>query len=272
MSADVIGKALRGRRTPTGWLVSCPLPSHGKGKGDRNPSLSIRDGDNGQLLLNCFGGCAFEDVLSELRRLGLIDDQPRSPAVPFRRPVAQAHEPAEAALKIWREAELAEGSPVQEYLERRGILSIPPCIRCGWVFHLGRIQMPVMVAAVQRPDGLIVSTQITILTHKGTRAAVAVPKITHGALGAGAFRGGPPAPVLGLAEGIETALSAQIMFGVTVWASVPPGYIGLSCLQVSVKYTFSEITTIPVAKQPSAQPRSIWRWGAGWFCTSHATM
>jgi hypothetical protein len=35
-------------------------PAHG----DRNPSLSIKEANNGGVVLNCFAGCKTEDVLS----------------------------------------------------------------------------------------------------------------------------------------------------------------------------------------------------------------
>lgn len=47
------------------WLASCPVPSHGQGRGDRNPSLSIMDA-SGQVLLNCHGGCHVQDILIAL--------------------------------------------------------------------------------------------------------------------------------------------------------------------------------------------------------------
>lgn len=220
--ADRIGIALGGRRNGRGWLVSCPCPDHGQARGDRTPSLSVTDADDGRLLLRCFAGCTFGAILDQLRRRALIDDRPPSSSnaavSTFKKPTT--HEPAEAALKIWRDADSAAGTPVQAYLARRGIKDIPPTIRCGWVFHLGRVRMPVMVSAVQRPDGKLVSTHTTILTHAGKKAAVAISKITHGALGFGAFRGGPAGAVVGLAEGVETALSVQIMSGVSVWASL----------------------------------------------------
>ena len=67
MSAEQIGVALRGRRNGTGWLVCCPCPNHGKGRGDRFPSLSVADGDDNRLLLRCFAGCGFIDILDELK-------------------------------------------------------------------------------------------------------------------------------------------------------------------------------------------------------------
>jgi putative DNA primase/helicase len=86
--------------------------------------------------------------------------------------------------------------------------------------HLDRYEMPAMVAGVQRPDGQVVAVQTTILTPKGTQAAVSVPKITTGALGLGAVRFARAAEVTGIAEGPETALSAQTMAEIPVWASL----------------------------------------------------
>lgn len=50
------------RRGGTNHLASCPVASHGKGRGDRNPSLSISEGD-GKVLVNCQTGCHTQDVL-----------------------------------------------------------------------------------------------------------------------------------------------------------------------------------------------------------------
>jgi hypothetical protein len=78
--------------------------------------------------------------------------------------------------------------------------------------------MPAMVAAVQRPDGKIVAVQATLLTLTGRKASVAMPRITTGALGAGAVRFARAETTLGIAEGIETALSAMQLTGVPTWA------------------------------------------------------
>jgi putative DNA primase/helicase len=224
VSADHIGIALKGRRNGNGWLVRCPVPSHGKGRGDRSPSLSVADGDDGKLLATCFAGCTFDEIVDSLHRLGLADDRPKSHRVRGdispRLPACVEHEPDAAALQIWRAAKPAAGSLVAEYLERRGIPLTPPSLRCGTVMHLHRYEMPTMVAAVQRPDGQIVAVQTTILTPKGAQAAVSVPKITTGALGAGSVRFAAATEVMGIAEGVETALSAQTMAEIPVWASL----------------------------------------------------
>ena len=72
MSAADMAHALgEPRREGRGWRCRCPL--HG------GISLSLRDGDEGRLLVWCFGGCNSHDVLDELRRRRLLDGktQPR---------------------------------------------------------------------------------------------------------------------------------------------------------------------------------------------------
>lgn len=64
--AAEIARHWGGVRSGTGWLVRCPVPGHGRGRGDLTPSLSIADGTNGRLLVHCFAACAPRDVLAAL--------------------------------------------------------------------------------------------------------------------------------------------------------------------------------------------------------------
>ena len=49
------------KRTGQGrWLAQCP--SHE----DRSPSLSIRELDDGRVLVHCFGGCSVHEVISSV--------------------------------------------------------------------------------------------------------------------------------------------------------------------------------------------------------------
>jgi phage/plasmid primase-like uncharacterized protein len=77
-----------------------------------------------------------------------------------------------------------------------------------------------MIAAVQAPGGEIIAVQKTALTPQGTKADIPLPRITTGALGYGAVRLAAAGEVLGIAEGIETALSAQQLFDVPTWATL----------------------------------------------------
>jgi putative DNA primase/helicase len=210
MKAQHIGVALRGRRHGKGWLISCPCPNHGKGRGDRSPSLSVADGDNGRLLLRCFAGCEFVDILDELKRRGLVDETRYEPQEPVIRETL--HQPNAEALAIWRSSIPVHDTIAGEYLDRRGITLRPASLRC----HRDK---PALIAGVQAPDGRIIAMQQTRLTDTGTKAGPQA-RMTLGALGAGAVRLGPVADVLGIAEGVETALSAMQLTGMTVWAAL----------------------------------------------------
>jgi hypothetical protein len=49
-----------------GYLVSCPNPAHGKGRGDRAPSLHVSEGRDARAVLYCHAGCSTDEVVSAL--------------------------------------------------------------------------------------------------------------------------------------------------------------------------------------------------------------
>jgi putative DNA primase/helicase len=74
--AEALASPRRAHRLADGsYIVPCPLSSHGKGQGDRHPSLSVRDGAS-QLLVYCHAGCDPRDVLDVLRQRGLLEGEP----------------------------------------------------------------------------------------------------------------------------------------------------------------------------------------------------
>ncbi len=75
MQAEQIAKALgNAKRVGKGWLASCPLPTHGQGHGDKNPSLSISDGEDGKPLFKCHSGCDQHELFHAIRDYGLLPE------------------------------------------------------------------------------------------------------------------------------------------------------------------------------------------------------
>jgi hypothetical protein len=58
-AASLINRVDGVRQTGTGrWVAKCPAHQ------DRSPSLSVRELDDGRVLLHCFAGCETADVLA----------------------------------------------------------------------------------------------------------------------------------------------------------------------------------------------------------------
>jgi len=61
MTAEAFAALVEARRTGAGrWMARCPAHA------DRLPSLSIRDGEDGRVLVHCFAGCANTAILAAL--------------------------------------------------------------------------------------------------------------------------------------------------------------------------------------------------------------
>ena len=80
MQAEQIAKQLGNAKRANGqWVASCPVPSHGKGNGDKNPSLSVHIDDEGKPLFHCHGGCTQESVFQTIRDLHLLPELEERP-------------------------------------------------------------------------------------------------------------------------------------------------------------------------------------------------
>ena len=127
-----------------------------------------------------------------------------------------------AALDIWRAAQPGAGTKVGTYPRARAItLPVPPSLR----FHMNLTYtqtdtgFPAVVAGVQGPDSKIVAVHRTYLLPDGRgKAQVSKPKMALGPIGNGAVRLAKADTELGLAEGVETALSAMQIFDTPCWA------------------------------------------------------
>jgi putative DNA primase/helicase len=229
--AASIAKRLGGSKAGDCYLCRCPVPAHGKSKGDRNPSLLISDRDDGGLRVNCLGGCDWRDVTDRLRDMRLLEEhEPHQSrkfsrdASPVRRcepAVEQPVEPDPRALALWRLGEPIAGTKAHDYLRARGLIIDPPLsLRfLPSAEYMRRYSFPAMVAAFQAPDRRVIAAQIIYLDPRGDRKAqVAMPRKTLGKMHNGVVRLGPSGDVLGVAEGIETALAAMQLTGVPCWA------------------------------------------------------
>ena len=66
MRAESIAGALSGRKVGGCWMARCPAHD------DRKPSLAIRQGTDGKVLVRCHAGCDQERLIAALRSLGLL--------------------------------------------------------------------------------------------------------------------------------------------------------------------------------------------------------
>jgi putative DNA primase/helicase len=225
MRAEAISKALGARKAGGGWMARCPAHV------DREPSLSIRGGHDGKVLVHCHAGCAQKSVIAVLRSLGLWDENGERQRL-FARPVPSAspnHQAcrddkrSELALAIWQSATPSERTLVEIYLISRGLRFPTPLtlrFRAALRHPSGGI-WPAMVALVTRGvDNVPLAIHRTFLARDGTKAPVDPQKMMLGHCRGGAVRLAAPGDVLMVGEGIETCLAAMLATGHPAWAAL----------------------------------------------------
>lgn len=191
----------------------CLCPAHD----DSSPSLSVRLG-NTAILFHCFAGCTPVEVMKALERNKLHDRTAvEMPDVKSKRDMGAL------AVRLWKASVPIVGTLAEEYLLARGLS--PPyskALRFNPATILGsgptkRI-MPAMIAAAENDMG-VVAVQRTFLDPEDVlRKPIPKPKVSLGLIGTAAIRLAPATDELGLAEGIEDALSAIEWFGTPTWA------------------------------------------------------
>jgi hypothetical protein len=243
MRATDIVAALGGRR----GLAPCPAHN------DRTPSLSVSDGEQGLILVHCHAGCGQREVIDALRRLGAWPECTAEPPLMSeaererwrRQGVERQRERSRRDAFVertwqqaWSEAMPAPDSPIERWLQHRGIdrgkleldrLPLRWAPRCP----RGKETAPAMVALMTdpitaEPCGL----HRTFLLPDGSGKAPVEP--LRQMLGkASLIRLSPDEEVelgLGICEGIETGLAIMAAGWHPVWAC---GSLGLlKCFRV----------------------------------------
>lgn len=224
MRAEKIARALGGRGSGKSWMVRCPAHV------DRTPSLSICDAEGGKLLVFCFAGCPYGEVIRALRTLRLWSSTDRRDAAPrlVKRWTGTAPtdsvERQALAHRIWKASRKWRGTLVETYLQSRG-LQLSDCAGLRFhpnLRHLSGEYWPAMVALVS--DAITnapMAVHRTWLTKDGTgKAPVHPPRGMMGPCSGGVVRLAEPGRSLLIGEGIETCLSAALATGLPAWAAM----------------------------------------------------
>ncbi|MEW9305476.1 DUF7146 domain-containing protein [Labrys neptuniae] len=226
-----VGRRVRLSKRSGEWFGRCPFHD------EKSPSFTVNDSKG---FFHCFGCQAHGDLLDWWQRVdGLSFNEAadhlrrEAGAVPLINSAGHnnvgdddlARKQAEA-LAIWHASAAIGGTVAETYLRTARCISLdlPDCLRC----HPGlrpnpreAIEYPVMVAAVTGLAGEIVAIQRTFLHPDGRgKADIESPKRSLGPIKRGAVCLAPAGSVIGLAEGIETGLSAMELYRIPVWCAL----------------------------------------------------
>jgi putative DNA primase/helicase len=249
----------------TGQQVIGPGPGHGP----RDRSLSIRLSADSPLgfLTHSFAGDDWRECRDLVKsKLGLHDDEPPPDDGDLHR--------TERAQAIWREAVDPRGTIVAQYLAGRG-LGLPDgaaseAIRFHGNCPFGETRAPAMVALVRdivtdRP----LAIHRTALNADGSKATVdGKSKLALGRVAGGAVKLTPDAAItlcLGIAEGIETALSMREIAefgGSPVWSVLNCGGMSNFPVLTGIETLWLGVDCDPAGLKASSAAAARWR-GAG---------
>ena len=154
MRAKAIATTLGGLRVGGGWMARCPAHD------DKTPSLSIRQGRDGKVLVRCHAGCEQAAVIAALRSRGLWDTAPADISAKNAGHGQTSQTSANTderkrtafALKLWCASGVSTETPVEVYLRSRGIWLAPPA-RLKFhprLNHCSGTHWPAMIALVTR--------------------------------------------------------------------------------------------------------------------------
>lgn len=224
--ASELSTALGGRWHGRYGVAPCPVCQPGR-KREQN-ALTIADGRNGRLVLDCKkSACAFLDILAAagLRSGDYRAPDPATLAQRERESKAEAAKRAAQAKRLWDEALPLAGSLAETYLRARGITCpLPLTLRFQpecWHGATAK-RFPAMVGAVEGSG--LPAVHRTYLRPDGSGKAGIVPaKAMLGSITGGAVRLSEGPSVLLVGEGIESTLSllcGLLSEPVSAWAAL----------------------------------------------------
>ena len=222
MSAAGIARQLGATRQGNNWRCACP---RGCGYG-----LSFCDGADGKLLAFCFGGCAFDEIMSALVEYGLLDDDDDDDLHVSRDVTVCQRDKTERiahARQIYDSGVWDERIAV--YLRSRGIRLIPPVMRFAeQAPHRLGARLPAMLAPIVDVDGEQIGVHLTYLRRDGSSKAELTKEYQRecrGLIRGGAIRLLPfnSDSALLVSEGVESGLAASELFGLPCWSTVCAG-------------------------------------------------
>ncbi len=218
-------------RAPTA-MVRCPAHD------DRSPSMRVTHGRDGRPMVYCCAGCSGDAIRDALRSRGLWpkDDEgfhdPAAPTYLTTKPDglgADDRHRRKAARQIWEAAIPLSRTPGERYFRQaRGIAGkLPECLRYApRLKHPSGYEAPAIVARICSGLGEFSAIQRIFIEPDGSRSKLEPRKMGLGPMLDGAVNLGSPDEILGIAEGIETALAARDMFRITTWACLGATRLG----------------------------------------------
>ena len=222
MSAAGIARQLGATRQGNNWRCACP---RGCGYG-----LSFCDGADGRLLAFCFGGCAFDEIMSALVEYGLLDDDDDDDLHVSRGVTVCQRDNTERiahARQIYNSGGWDERIAV--YLRSRGIRLISPVLRFAeQAPHRLGARLPAMLAPIVDVDGEQIGVHLTYLRRDGSGKAELTKEYQRecrGVIRGGSIRLLPFNSDFALlvSEGVESGLAASELFGLPCWSAVYAG-------------------------------------------------
>jgi hypothetical protein len=155
-------RGLKPQKNTSGWAAKCPAHE------DRNPSLSVSEGTDGRVLLNCHAGCDFRSIVGALgiKDADLFPEKPRVNGGPRRIAATYPYHDAAGALVF----EVVRMEP-KDFRQRRP----DPQSVDGWAWNMRGVErvpyrLPQLMQAVERGDAVFVvegERDVETLEHQG---------------------------------------------------------------------------------------------------------